>query len=283
MTVSQMKLQISNHWSSWLQKIRVRRGWHPEIPSATEIEVKALQDGVLELKLAGGNRRNVLGRSTIDYIERMVANPPTGTKVIVITAALPDFCAGYDLMEANHANAIDLIARETNFDSLRKSQVPILVALHGNVIGGGLELALSADIRLASPDTVISIPASQLGLVYSETGIRLVVAAVGDSVARALFLGGRKISADSALSMGLISEIVGRDQLRDRTIELANEIALWPSAATSGNRQILDAIAGRIAVDTTELRRRSFDQNGELAKTIADFAAERFQNPRRTQ
>ena len=262
----------SNKW------LRNRRRLHVEIPPATDIVTKPVINGVFEMRLSGGKRRNVLGRSTIDRIEQLVANPPKGTKVIVITAESPDFCAGYDLVEAAQGNAADLIAHEENFATLRHSKIPIIAALQGNVIGGGLELALLADIRLASPETRLSIPASKLGLIYSESGIRVVVDAVGDSVARALFLGGSDISAMSALATGLVVEIVGRDKLRERTLQLATLIASWSNLATSGNRQILDVIAGRISADTGELRARSFAQDGDLTHSISSFVERRKQS-----
>lgn len=233
------------------------------------------QHGVFEIRLVGGERRNVLGRSTIDDIERAVASPPHGTKVIVITAEAPDFCAGYDLIEASASEPSSLIAHEDNFRTLRSTTIPIVAAVLGNVIGGGLELALSADIRIASPEVRFAIPAGKLGLVYSESGIRLVVETVGDSVARALFLGGRELNADAALSMGVITEVVGREQLRERALELATNIASWSSTASMGNRQILDVIAGRTVADTSALHALSFEPKSDLSVSIANFVARR--------
>jgi enoyl-CoA hydratase/carnithine racemase len=240
------------------------------------------QQGVFEIRLVGGERRNVLGRSTIDRLEELVASPPGGTRAIVITAAPPDFCAGYDLVEAARGGAENLIANERNFESLRASKIPIVVALQGNVIGGGLELALSADVRIASPETRLALPASKLGLVYSEAGARLVVTMVGESVARALFLAGREINADAALAMGLVTDIVGREQLRGQALDLGTLIASWSEVATSGNRQILDVIAGRVTADTAELRLECFASDGDLCRSLAHFVARRGRTHRRS-
>lgn len=251
----------------------------PDEPDSTAVVAERVESGVLEIHLAGGERRNVLGRSTVERIESLVTVPPNGTRVILITADPPDFCAGYDLVEAARGDAEQLIANDTNFASLRHAAVPIVVALHGHVIGGGLELALAADVRLASPETRFSIPASKLGLVYSEAGVRLVVEELGESAARALFLAGRVITADSALATGLLTEIVGRDQLRDRALELATTIASWSAEATAGNRRVLDVVAGRVAADTAALRLASFAPDGVLAESIARFTARRKEAP----
>ncbi|HEY5121100.1 MAG TPA: enoyl-CoA hydratase/isomerase family protein [Acidimicrobiales bacterium] len=267
--------RVNTRWRRATKAFRDRRRPRLAAPPATGVESEKHGHGVLEIRLVGGDRRNVLGRSTIDRIEQLVAEPPAGTRVIVITAAPPDFCAGYDLVEASRGGAENLIANEANFATLRRGTVPIVVAVQGNVIGGGLELALSADIRVASPEATFAIPATKLGLVYSEAGIRLIVDAVGESVARALFLAGRALNAESALSMGLVTEIVGREQLRDRALDLAELIASWSEIASSGNRQILDVIAGRISADTGQLRFASFAPEGDLSQSIARFVARR--------
>jgi len=269
------RARVDNQWRSSTKWMRDRRRARLAAPPATAVQHAKVETGVFEIRLAGGDRRNVLGRSTIDRIEHLVASPPPGTKVIVISAEPPDFCAGYDLIEASRGDAEGLIAHESNFTTLRHSNFPIIVALQGNVIGGGLELALSADIRLASPETKFAIPAAKLGLVYSEAGIRLVVAAVGESAARAMFLGGRDLTAEAALAMGLVTEIVSREQLRERALELARSIASWSQLATTGNRRILDVIAGRSFADTGELRHESFAHDGDLAQSIARFVARR--------
>ncbi len=280
-SVAVLQARGEYRWRRSTKWIRDRRRHRLAVPPATAVASGSVAPGVWEIRLEGGERRNVLGRTTIDRIEEIVSNPPEGVKVLVITAAPPDFCAGYDLIEASHGRAEDLIAREDNFATLRRSRLPIVVALQGNVIGGGLELALSADVRLASPETRFSIPAAKLGLVYSQAGIRLVVNAVGESMARSLFLAGRDVSAESALTMGLVTEIVGREQLRDRAVELAAQIASWSEVAVTGNRQILDAVVGRVEVDADELRLRSFVPDGDLMRAIADFVARRAQSMRR--
>ncbi len=278
-SISLTRTRLDKRWRRSTKWLRARRHPRLAVPPATSVIAEKVDGGVFEIRLNGGQRRNVLGRSTIDRIEELVATPPHGTKVIVITAEPPDFCAGYDLVEASLGRAEELIAHESNFAALRTSVYPIVVALLGNVIGGGLELALSGDIRLASPETRFAIPAAKLGLVYSEAGIRLVVDTLGESLARAMFLGGRDVSAETALSIGLVSEIVGREQLRSRALEYGAAIGSWSATAASGNRQILDAIAGRVVVDTTELRLGSFAANGDLAHSISNFVKRRAQAP----
>lgn len=277
--LSSSRTRLDTRWRRSSKWLRAKRHPRLAVPPATPVLASPVIDGVFEIRLQAGERRNVLGRSTIDQIEELVASPPHGTQVIVITAEPPDFCAGYDLVEASLGQADHLIAHQNNFESLKTSMYPIVVALHGNVIGGGLELALLADIRLATADTRLAIPAAKLGLVYSESGIRLVRDAMGESMARAMFLGGRDVSAETALSLGVITEIVGRDQLRSRALEYATSVASWSSIASTGNRQILDSVAGRVTVDANELHLASFASHGDLARSISNFVKRRAQAP----
>ncbi|HEY7931397.1 MAG TPA: enoyl-CoA hydratase/isomerase family protein [Acidimicrobiales bacterium] len=274
-SMSLVQSRLESRWRRSRRWIRHRRRTRVAAPPATTVSVEDVGGGVTEIRLLGGERRNVLGRSTITAIEEAVANPLAGTRAFVLTAETPDFCAGYDLIEASRGVASDLIAHDENFAPLRRSKIPIVAALQGNVIGGGLELALSADVRVASPEVRFAIPASKLGLVYSETGVRLLVSMLGEALARAMFVGGRDLKAETALSIGLISEMVGREQLRERAIALATEIASWSTLASSGNRQILDVIAGRIDADPAALRLASFAEHGDLAQSIHQFVTRR--------
>jgi (methylthio)acryloyl-CoA hydratase len=252
-----------------------RDGAVTSVDQTTEVEVLRHADGVLELRLCGASRRNALGRSTIDRLESLVSVPPVGTRVVVLTADGPDFSAGYDLHEASHGDAERLIANGLNFALLKKSRVPVIAALHGNVIGGGLELALAADVRLAAPNTKLGLPAGRLGLVYSEEGIRLLVDAVGESRARAMLLAGSTLSCAEAKLSGIVAEVVEPEFLDGRALELASTIASWSPVATSGNRRVLNVVLGADREDAKALRLASFEPGGALALSIERFASGR--------
>ncbi len=217
----------------------------------------------------------MLGRSTISAIEAAVIDPPKGTRVILLSAEQPDFSAGYDLREAAGGDAESLIAHESNFAALRHSGVPVIAMLHGNVIGGGLELALGADVRIASPEMKMSIPANRLGLVYSLPGVRLLVAELGESMTRSMLLAGKVLDANEAKSAGLIAEVVELSELHNYALKLAETMASWSPEATAGNRRVLDVAVGRVDDDAAALRRASFRPGGRLEGSISRFAVER--------
>lgn len=243
----------------------------PHLPS-TPVRVAHHANGVTEVILSDGSRRNVLGRSTITAIELAVTEPPEGTRVLVIHSEGPDFCAGYDLREAAEGDAESLIAHESNFAPLRRASVPIIAALQGNVIGGGLELALAADVRIASSDMRMSIPANSLGLVYSRPGVQLLVDELGESTTRAMLLAGKVLDANDAKSSGLVAEIAEREELVSRALALGETMASWPAEATAGNRRVLDVVVGRLEDDAAALRQASFRPGGRLEGSILHFA-----------
>ncbi len=113
-----------------------------------------------------------------------------------------------------------------------------MAALNGHAIGGGLELALSCDLRLASEDAKVGMPPARLGLVYSHTGLRRFVDAIGAARTRELFFSARNISARQAERWGLVNEVVRRRRAgRARASPTPPRSRRWrrcPSSATSG-------------------------------------------------
>ena len=239
---------------------------------ATQVLIEEHPGGVLELRLAGARRRNALGRATIEQLESVVAAPREGTNVLLISAEGPDFCAGYDLREAASGGADRLIAQGENFAALRTSELPVVAALQGKVIGGGLELALAADVRIAAWNATLSVPAGALGLVYSQEGVRLLVEVLGESRVRAMLLAGRSVSAVEARAAGAVCQVVRPQRLRARALEVAASIASWPGVASRGNRKVLDLVAGRMEVSAEQLRLESLAPGGAFAQNLEHFA-----------
>src|SRR4029077_21286183 len=101
------------------------------------------------------------------------------------------------------------------------AEIPTLAALCGSTIGGGLELALGCDLRIASSRCSLGIPPAKLGLVYSHTGMRRFLDAIGEPRTRELFLLGRYVDAPTALTWGLVNWVVPDDELESTALELA--------------------------------------------------------------
>ncbi len=131
-----------------------------------------------------------------------------------MTGEGPHFSSGYDIGDIPDdvfaVEAEKLVAHPfTNaLDALDATDVPTVCAITGPAIGGGLELALACDLRVAAEGITVGMPPAKLGLVYSHTGLRRFIDAIGAPRTRELFLVGRRVPADTALAWGLVNEVV---------------------------------------------------------------------------
>lgn len=153
-------------------------------------------------------------------------------RVIVIHGAGDRaFAAGADIGEFEQHRRDPTTAThyaETNeraFRSLRECTKPTIAMIQGICIGGGCAVALNIDIRIAAADARFAITPARLGLGYSHAGIELAVSELGPAAARYLFLTAAQVDAAKALQLGLVQEVHPPDKLRERTIELAHQIA----------------------------------------------------------
>src|SRR5206468_13111881 len=106
-------------------------------------------------------------------------------------------------------------------EALDAAEIPTLASLCGATIGGGLELALACDMRLACNSIALGMPPAKLGLVYSHTGVRRFVNAIGEPRTRELFLLGRTIDARTALQWGLVNWVVEDERLEATALDIA--------------------------------------------------------------
>lgn len=111
------------------------------------------------------------------------------------------------------------------FSALAAISKPVVAAIHGFCIGGGMAIALTADLRIAADDALLAIPAARLGLGYHAPGIEALVRLVGPSTAMEVFYTARRFDAREALARGLVNEVVAKAALETRVRELATGIA----------------------------------------------------------
>jgi enoyl-CoA hydratase/carnithine racemase len=200
-------------------------------------------EDVARLTIANPDKRNALDHAILDAIAETV--PRLEARCLLITGEGPVFSAGYDIgslpRDEFAAAAEELVAHPFHdaIEAVEAYPYPAVAALNGHAIGGGLELAVSCDLIVASEDAVVGMPPAKLGLIYSHTGLRKFVDAVGLMRTRQLFHVGRNVSAARAEAWGLINEVVRADGLAERGVELAAEIASLAPLALAGNKRIL--------------------------------------------
>lgn len=158
---------------------------------------------------------------------------------IVITGAGPrGFCAGADIKESRGAETSVQARRRMGhanyFDAFERCTKPIIGAIHGFCMGGGFEIALACDIRMASSDAVFALPETGLGLIPGGGGTQRLSRLVGLGRALDLLLTGERIDAREALRIGVISRLIeDQAQLPAAAEQLAQRIAAKPPVATA--------------------------------------------------
>ena len=150
-------------------------------------------------------------------------------RVVIITGAGPkSFIAGADINEFAGMTAIkqrDVMKSGRAFDSVEDFPKPVIAMINGFALGGGCELAMSCDIRVASSSAKLGQPEIKLGIIPGGGGTQRLTRLVGEGKAMELILTGDMISADEAKQLGLVNHVFAPEELEAKTLELANKIA----------------------------------------------------------
>lgn len=200
------------------------------------------------LTLNRPERRNALSRDLLLRLGQAgqeLVRDPSVRAVIVTAAGDRAFCAGADLKERQQMTEEQireqLALYETQMGWLSAPHFPTIAALNGAALGGGLELALCCDLRVAVRGAQLGLPETSLGIIPAAGGTQRMVRLVGEARAKELILLGRRITAPEALQMGLLHRVVDEpDALLSETLELIRPIL---QGAPIAQRAALKAIA----------------------------------------
>jgi enoyl-CoA hydratase/carnithine racemase len=246
--------------------------------------------GVLRLTISNPAKRNALDHPLLDAISatlEQLAAADSQARCVIVTGAHGMFSAGYDIGEIPDEDfeeqAERLVAHPFTMaiEALEAFPYPTLAALPGHTIGGGLELALACDLRVAQSDIKLGMPPAKLGLVYSHTGLRRFIDAIGVPRTRELFLLGDYIDASTALAWGLVNRVAAAEELDTIALELAQELAGNAPLSQMGNKRVIAALlraestlAPDVEDELIELRRASFASR-DLREGMRAFAERR--------
>jgi enoyl-CoA hydratase/carnithine racemase len=244
--------------------------------------------GVARLVISNPAKRGALDHTILDAFARTL--PQLDARCLIITGEGTTFSSGYDIgaldgpgsrMFADEAEKLVAHPYTAALDAIESYPFPTVAALNGHAIGGGLEIALSCDLRIAAGTIALGMPPARLGLVYSHTGIRKFIDTIGAPRTRELFLTARRIDARTARSWGLINQLSEPGRLADDALKLAVEIAGHAPLAQAGNKRVIGAVLaaqGRIdpAVERelVELRRACFESE-DFREAVQAFAQKR--------
>ncbi len=202
--------------------------------------------GVARLTISHPAKRNALDHEILDAMAGVLGR--LDARCVIVTGSDDMFSAGYDIGEIPDEDfeerAEQLVAHPFTeaIDALESYPYPTIAAIGGAAIGGGLELALACDLRVCASGVELGMPPARLGLVYSHTGLRRFIDAIGAARTRELFLLGRYIDAETAAAWGLVNRSVAPDELEATALELAVEVARGAPLAQRGNKRVIRAL-----------------------------------------
>jgi enoyl-CoA hydratase/carnithine racemase len=243
--------------------------------------------GVAHLQLARSEKRNALDGETVEGLEAFFTRLPTDVRAVVLTGDGEHFSAGLDLSEV--ADARDLLEAvmhsrmwHRSFDAIQFSHAPVIAAMQGAVVGGGLELIASTHIRVAERSTYYGLPEGQRGIFLGGGGSVRITRLIGVARVQDMMLTGRTLNADEGHLAGISQYLVDDGQGLAKAMELAGKISsntpatnfavvqALPRIAASDpvSGLLMESLMASIAEASPEARRRLKDFLGKTASKV---------------
>jgi len=199
---------------------------------------------------------NVLNLSVLKELEQVLneVEEDEYVRVVIVTGTGRFFCAGADMHELAHLTTVHsgsefAVRGQSLLSRIERSEKPVLVAINGTCVGGGLELALACHIRVAAAGVQLGLPEIKLGLIPGFGGTQRLPRVVGASKAVEMILTGDSLSAEEALRIGLVSQVVPPQKLVAQTEAIA---ALITARGKTAVEAALHAIRGGLDIPLSE-------------------------------
>jgi enoyl-CoA hydratase/carnithine racemase len=217
-----------------------------------------------------------------ELLESLGSDEVRGSRCVVLAGAGRAFSAGADLTEVSRDDPAGIAAyyRDTGdvYERFAALPQPTIAAIHGYCLGGGLELALAADFRVAEEAAVFGLPEVALGIVPSSGGLHRLVRILGPARAKELMLLRERLDAREAFALGLVTEVVAEGAALERARGLGERLASLPPLAVSVAKQAADLLAESSREAGVAIERLAY---GMLAQTEeARTASEDFRRRR---
>lgn len=220
-----------------------------------------MRDRIAVLTLNRPEKRNAVSETLIQDIHRFFHTPPKDALAVVLRANGDHFCAGLDLSQHKERDVDEAfeISRywHRTFDLVQYGGLPVVAAMHGAVMGGGLELATTAHVRIAEPSTIYQLPEGRRGIYVGGGASIRVARVIGPGRMTELMLTGRRLDAEEGQQMGLSHHLVGEGEAFDKAMELAETI--------SGNAPL----ANKMMLNTIQRIDRMGESEGYFVESLA--------------
>ncbi|MCP5235448.1 MAG: crotonase/enoyl-CoA hydratase family protein [Zoogloeaceae bacterium] len=243
--------------------------------------------GIYTVTLNRPAKRNAVSDRLLVALDEAISATPEGTRVIVLTGEGQHFCAGLDLAEHQHREPFGVMQHSQSwhriFHRIQHGGIPVIAALHGAVIGGGLELAAATHIRVAEPSTIYQLPEGRHGIFVGGGASVRVAKLIGPGRMCEMMLTGRILDADEGQRLGLSHYRVEAGAASAKARELAQRVA---ENAPMANWAMCSAIAriDNMASDdglfVESLTAALTQTSPEVAERIGEFLKRKGQGPR---
>lgn len=230
--------------------------------SEAVVKLEVREGGVAVVRIDRPEARNALNTAVREQLAECFVSLAADSQVraIVLTGSDACFVAGADIREFAKASPVEMYLRHTEllWAAIADCPKPVIAAVNGYALGGGCELAMHCDIIVAGRSARFGQPEVKLGLMPGAGGTQRLVRAVGKFQAMRMALTGCLVSAEEALAMGMLSEVVDDEQTLARALELAGEIAALAPLAVAQIKEVLLAGADLPLAGALALERKAF-------------------------
>ncbi|KAJ0945551.1 putative methylglutaconyl-CoA hydratase [Helianthus annuus] len=241
--------------------------------------------GIVQINMERPEAKNALGkdmlRGLLNSFEA-ISTDPAANVLMICSSVSRVFCAGADLKERLTMNVSEVRATvnslRSTFTFLEALQIPTIAVIEGAALGGGLEMALSCDLRICGEDAKLALPETGLAVIPGAGGTQRLPRLVGKSIAKELIFTGRKISARDALSIGLINYCTPAGEAYSKALEVARDInQKGPVAIRMAKRAINEGLEVNMAsgLDVEEECYEQTLHTNDRLEGLAAFAEKR--------
>ena len=205
-----------------------------------------LDGAVASLTLNRPDARNALSvavcEAIVDALDDIDAMD--GARVVMVRGKGSVFCSGADFSAVSGPGGTEfVVAFETMLEAVARHRLPTIAALRGAALGGGLQLAIACDFRIAADDARIGIPSSRLGILVNFENVRRLVLLAGVAVAKEVLMTGRAYSGQEAAAAGLVHSSVPSDELDAAVLTMARHMASLAPKSVQGSKLAIQVVA----------------------------------------
>jgi len=221
------------------------------------------------------NRPELRNALSIEMCEQIVsalsAVEEVDARVIVVRGQGSVFCSGADFAAVSGEDALSFVpAFESMLEAVASHRLPVIAAIHGAALGGGLQLASACDFRVATYDARFGIPSPRLGIVVNFENVERLVLLIGIAAAKEVLMTGRTLSGPDALAMGLVNRCTEREGLDSEVASFAADLAALAPLSVQGAKRAINAVGGHLS----RVRKTS----PEIAAAMDDLVAQAYRS-----